>query len=263
MVKPGSLALITGSSHVLIAQSAEPVHDPGFWGAYTDAMIPGLYTIEAGQASTGSVVAWFRRVLAAGVAAEAAERGVDPYDRLGELAAEVPVGSGGLVVLDYFQGNRSPHTDPRARGAISGLSLNHGLGHLFRAVLEGICFGTEDILRTLRHTGFVPERTVVAGGPAKSELWMQIHADVSGLPITFAESSEGPVLGAVIAAAVGAGLHPDLVSATAAMVRYGHTLEPDPDRHEEYRFWLERHRELYAGVRDVQHAVVRHGEDRG
>lgn len=258
VVEPGTLALITGSSHVIIAQSAAPVHDPGFWGAYTDAMIPGLYTIEAGQASTGSVVAWFKNQLAGEVRVEAEQRGVDAYDILGDLAHDVPIGSEGLLVLDYFQGNRSPHTDPHARGAISGLSLSHGLGHLFRAVIEGICFGTEDILRTLRDNEFVPTLTVVSGGPAKSELWMQIHADVSNVPITFTEVSEGPVLGAAIQAAVGAGLYPDLSTAAKDMVRFGRTIEPDAARHEEYRFWVERYRELYGAIRDVQHEVVAH-----
>jgi ribulose kinase len=58
------MALITGSSHVMIGQTSEPIHDPGFWGAYTDAMIPGQYTVEAGQASTGSIVAWFKNQFA-------------------------------------------------------------------------------------------------------------------------------------------------------------------------------------------------------
>jgi ribulose kinase len=134
VAEPGTLALITGSSHVIIAQSADPVHDPGFWGTYTDAMIPGLYTIEAGQTSTGSIVAWFKDQLAGGVLAEAQRR--------------------------------------------------------------GICYGTEDILRTLRDNEIVPKMNVVSGGPAKSELWMQIHADVSNVPITFTKVSERPVLGA-------------------------------------------------------------------
>ncbi len=258
VVEPGTLALITGSSHVLIAQAAEPVHDPGFWGAYTDAMIPGLYTIEAGQASTGSIVAWFKDQLAGGVVAEAERRGIDPYDLLNEMAQEVPVGSDGLLILDYFQGNRSPHTDPRARGAISGLSLSHGLGHLFRAVLEGICYGTEDILRTLRENKFVPQMNVVSGGPAKSELWMQIHADVSNVPITFAEVNEGPVLGAAIQASVGAGIHPDLATAAKNMVRFHRTIEPDAERHEQYRFWVDRYSELYGAIGGIQHDVVAH-----
>jgi FGGY-family pentulose kinase len=258
VVEPGTLALITGSSHVIIAQSAEPVHDPGFWGAYTDAIVPGLYTIEAGQASTGSIVAWFARRLAGGVAQEAERTGADVYHLLAEMAREVPVGSDGLLVLDYFQGNRSPHTDPRARGAVSGLSLSHGPGHLFRAIIEGICYGTEDILETMRSRDYVPERGVVSGGPAKSDLWMQMHADVSNLPLTFPRVSEGPVLGAAIQASVGAGIHPDLPTAAKNMVRFERTIEPDRARHEEYRFWVQRHRELYGAVRDVQHEVAGH-----
>src|ERR1700736_2152500 len=116
VVEPGKLALITGSSHVMIGQSAKPIHGSGLWGAYTDAMVPGQYTIEAGQASTGSVVAWFRNHFAGEALAEAERRGVDPYVVLGEMAAQVPVGSDGLVVVDYFQGNRSPHSVPLARG---------------------------------------------------------------------------------------------------------------------------------------------------
>jgi FGGY-family pentulose kinase len=258
VVEPGTLALITGSSHVIIGHAAEPVHDPGLWGAYTDALIPGLYTIEAGQASTGSVVAWFKNRFAGEVLADAERRGVDAYDILGELAGEVPVGSDGLLVLDYFQGSRSPHADPHARGAISGLSLSHGLGHVFRALMEAVCYGTEDILRTLRDHEFVPKRTVVSGGPTNSELWMQIHADVSNVPITFAEGSEGPVLGSAIQAGVGAGIHPDLSTAAQRMVRLGRTIEPDAARHEEYRFWVERYQDLYGAIRDVQHRVVEH-----
>jgi ribulose kinase len=202
------LALITGSSHVIIGQAAAAIHDPGFWGAYTDAIIPGQYTVEAGQASTGSVVAWFKNTCAGGAAAEATRRGVDPYVVLSELAAEIPVGSEGLVVLDYFQGNRSPYTDPQARGLISGLSLRHGTGHLFRAILEGICYGTELILTTLRRHDFELRSIVAAGGATRSELWMQLHADVSNVPISITRETESPALGAAMLAAVGPGSTP-------------------------------------------------------
>jgi FGGY-family pentulose kinase len=258
VVEPGTLALITGSSHVMIGQSAVPVHGQGFWGAYTDAMIPGQYTVEAGQVSTGSVVAWFKNHFAGDVLSEAQRRGVDPYVILTEKAKEVPIGSDGLIVLDYFQGNRSPHTDPYARGVISGLSLSHGPGHLFRAILEGICYGTEDIFRAMRAHDFKPRLNIVSGGPTKSELWMQMHADVSNVPISFTKVSEAPLLGAAMQAAVGAGIYPDLPAAAAAMVHTERTIEPDRDRHEEYRFWVDRYMDLYPAIKDVQHKVVRH-----
>ena len=107
------------------------------------------------------------------------------------------------MVLDYFQGNRSPYTDPHARGLISGLSLRHGPGHLFRAILEGICFGTELILRTLRRHDFELRSIAAAGGATRSQLWMQLHADVANVPVSIPREPESPVLGAAMLAAVG------------------------------------------------------------
>jgi FGGY-family pentulose kinase len=261
VVEPGKLALITGSSHVMIGQAAEAIHGRGLWGAYTDAMIRGQYTIEAGQASTGTVVAWFKNQFAGNVVAEAERRGIDPYVILNELARDVPIGSDGLIVVDYFQGNRSPHTDPLVRGMIWGLSLSHGPGHLFRAILEGICYGTEDIFRNMRGHDFEPRSIVVAGGPTKSDLWMQMHADVSNVPISFTRETEGPVLGSAMLAAVGAGIYPSIQAAAEHMVHTERTIQPDKARHEAYRFYLERYIETYPRMMDVMHKTTRHVAD--
>ncbi len=258
VVEPGTMALITGSSHVMIGQSANPIHGQGFWGSYTDAMIPGQYTVEAGQASTGSVVAWFKNQFAADAVAEAKKRGVDPYEVLTEMAEKVPIGSDGLVVLDYFQGNRSPHTDPLARGMISGLSLGHTPGHIFRAIIEGICFGTENIFRYMRGHNFEPRLNVVSGGPAKSGLWMQMHADVSNVPIAFTKVSEGPVLGAAMLAAVGAEIYPDIQTAAENMVHTESTIEPNEEAHEEYMFYMDRYIETYEQMKESMHKMSRH-----
>ncbi len=257
VVEPGKMALITGSSHVMIGQAASPVHNRGFWGAYTDAMIPGQYTVEAGQASTGSVVAWFKNRFAAD-AAGAKKRGVDTYDVLTEMAREVPIGSDGLIALDYFQGNRSPHTDPLVRGAIWGLSLGHTPGHVFRAIIEGICFGTESIFRTMRAENFEPRLNVVSGGPAKSRFWMQMHADVSNVPIQFTRVSEGPVLGAAMLAAVGAGIYADVQEAAENMVHAEDTIEPNGEAHEEYKFYMDKYTETYLQMREPMHKMSRH-----
>jgi ribulokinase len=262
VVEPGKMALITGSSHVMIGQTSKPIHDPGFWGAYTDAMVPGQYTVEAGQASTGSIVAWFKNGFAGDAMRTAKERGVDAYDVLTELAREIPVGSDGLIVLDYFQGNRSPHTDPLVRGMMWGLSLSHTPGHVFRAIIEGICYGTENILRTMRSHDFEPRLNVVSGGPAKSGLWMQIHADVSGVPIQFTKVTDGPALGSAMLAAVGSGIYPDIASAARNMVHAAETIEPDPERHEAYRFYVDRYLETYPQMRELMHQTVRHVADR-
>ncbi len=258
VVEPGKLALITGSSHVIIGQAAEPIHGTGFWGAYTDAIIPGQYTIEAGQASTGSIVAWFKNRFAGEAIAEAQRRGVDPYLVLTELARAAPIGSDGLIVVDHFQGSRSPQSDPLARGIIWGLSLSHTPGHVFRAILEGICYGTEHILRTMREQGFEPTASVISGGATQNDLWLQMHADISNVPITLTRVGEGPVLGSAMLAAVGAGIYPNIQTAAQQMVHPARTIEPDAARHAEYAFYLDRYVETYPQMKDLMHAMAAH-----
>ena len=170
VVAPGKLAFITGSSHLMLGQSATAFHAKGIFGTYTDAVMPGQQTVEGGQVSTGSVVKWFRDNFCGKEAALAAARGVDTYTVLNELAAQLPIGADGLIVLDYWQGNRTPYVDPEARGIMRGFSLKHTTGHLFRAILEGICYGTEHILRTFRANGYAVQEMVAAGGPTKSRL---------------------------------------------------------------------------------------------
>jgi ribulose kinase len=173
------------------------------------------------------------------------------------MAHDVPIGSDGLVVIDYFQGNRTPHTDSQVRGMMWGLSLSHTEGHIFRAIIEGICYGTEHILRTMRDQHFEPRMNVVSGGPAKSELWMQMHADVSNVPISLTKVSEGPVLGAAMLAAVGAGVYPDVQTAAEHMVHIERTIEPDESAHEEYQFYVDRYVETYPQMKELMHKTVK------
>ena len=258
VVDPGKMALITGSSHVMIGQTTKTIHGKGFFGAYTDAVVPGQYTIEGGQVSTGSIVAWFKNQFAGDAVAGAKKRGVDPYEVLSELAQDIPIGSDGLISLDYFQGNRTPYTDPLARGMFWGLTLSHTPGHLFRAIIEGICYGTEDILRSMRRHDFEPRLNVVAGGPTKSELWMQMHADVSNIPILFTKVGEGPVLGSAMLAAIGAGIYPDVQTAAEHMVHTEDTMEPNQEAHEEYKFYVDRYVETYPQMKELMHEMARH-----
>jgi sugar (pentulose or hexulose) kinase len=141
---------------------------------------------------------------------------------------------------------------------IWGLSLSHGPGHIFRAIMEGVCYGTEHVFRTMREHGFKPTGTVVAGGPTKSELWMQMHADVSNLPISLTREGESTVLGPAMLAAVGAAVYPDIQTAVQNMVHTEHTIEPNPERHEEYKFYVERYIETYPRMRELMHKTVRH-----
>src|SRR6266568_2801143 len=141
---------------------------------------------------------------------------------------------------------------------IWGLTLKHDTTHIYRAIIEGICYGTELILQTLRQYGFQPQEVVACGGPLKSQLWMQIHADVSNLPITFTKVPDAAVLGSAILAAVGAGAYPDIQAAADHMVHASHRIEPDQQRHQEYQFYVEKYIATYHQMQDLIHDTVRH-----
>ena len=258
VVRPGKAVLITGSSHALLGQAATSVHGHGFWGSYTDAIIRGQYTVEAGQVSTGSVMKWFRDQLARDVLARAEREGVSAYDILNAEAADIPIGSDGLIVNEYFQGNRTPYTDAKARGLVWGLSLAHTRAHLYHAIQECICYGTAHNLRAMAAAGFEATEMVVSGGMAKSRALLQLHADVTGVPVTLTEVSDAPILGSAMCAAVGAGAFPDLPTAATAMVHEVVKLQPDRAIHDAYRFYVDAYCAGYPALRDEVHRLVDH-----
>jgi xylulokinase len=152
------------------------------------------------------------------------------WDELTALAAPVPPGSEGLVFLPYLSGERTPYPDPLARGAFVGLTVRHGLGHMVRAVLEGVAFSLRDCFELVRETSPDPLRELRAsGGGTNSALWKQIIADTLGVPISLTRTAEGVATGAGILAAVAAGWYPTVQAACEAMVEVTDTTEPGSD----------------------------------
>jgi FGGY-family pentulose kinase len=220
--KPGAVALITGTSTCQLAQSHEAIFDRGLWGPFQDAVVPNAWTIEAGQASTGGTVRWLMDIAGARWPKETRYQSADA-----EAAAIAP-GAEGLVLLDFWQGSRTPVKDPAARGTIWGLTNGHGAGHLLRAVYEGTAYGNKRVLEALARKGVPTERIVACGGGVRSALWLQIIADVAGVPIDYTLADDAVALGSAMCAAVGAGAFPDLATAAQAMTRPERRVEPNP-----------------------------------
>lgn len=260
VIAPGRMALITGSSHLQILQSDTPSYSPGLFGSYTDCVVPGEYTIEGGQASTGSVVSWFRNLCMSGGRGITADDERQFFERLAEQAATLPPGSDGLLAVPHWQGNRTPFIDAQMRGVLAGMALHHQPHHIFRAIMEGICYGTEHILRVMRGNGVPITDIVACGGALNSPLWMQIHADVSGLPIRTTKVTEAVVLGAAILAGAGSGVHPSMADAVGAMVHTDRTVTPDPDAHERYRELVDQYVDLATTTRENVHTLARSQE---
>ncbi len=237
--KPGQLCLITGSSHLQFGVTQTPIHANGVWGAYADIVYPDRYIVEGGQTSTGSIINWLKRFVG----------GSMDFDEMNAKAAALPPGAQGLIVQDHFQGNRTPYTDAQSRGAIVGLTLAHEPHHVFRAIMEGISFGTRAILDAFKEGGYESKEIIVGGGATGSELWMQIHADTAGLPVQIPASTDAPSMGSAILAAHGAGHFSTIDEGIDVMVKSGHIIEPNQTSSKQYEEIYQKYLALYPALK--------------
>lgn len=248
----GDVAVIVGSSTCHLAQSKNGVFGSGAAGCYPEATVEGLYTLEAGQTATGSILDWFRRHLAQAQEVEAQKLGMSVYEWLDKQAEFVPAGCDGLIARDDWQGNRSPYKNPAARGAWTGLSLAHTPAHLYRSIYEATALGTRQILENASEFGLEVNRIFLGGGGAKSALWTQIHADAIGKPIHVPAESESCALGAAMAAGLASGIFRNFDDAAKTMVRIEKIVEPQPSMKAVYDEVYFRYCDIYERLNGVR-----------
>ncbi|MGI9643559.1 MAG: xylulokinase [Acidimicrobiia bacterium] len=217
-VTPGVIAMSIGTSGVVFASADSPAVEPdGRLHAFCHA-VPGMWHLMGVMLSAAGSYEWFRNTVAP----------TTSYAELDAGAAAVPAGSGGLMFLPYLSGERTPHPDPLARGAFLGLTVRHGLPHMTRAVMEGVAFGLRDSAELIRAVAPLGEIRA-SGGGASSQLWLQILADVIGLPVRVVGTPEAAAHGAALLAATGFGAFGTVAEATTASIEVGAPIEPGAD----------------------------------
>ena len=240
IVSPGPVSVVLGTSGVVFAALPSYVPDVQARVHVFCHAAPGTWHAMGVMLSAAGSLAWLRRAVGA------------DYGVLDEEAARWAPGTEGLLFAPYLAGERTPHADPDARGAFTGLSLRHDRGALARATLEGVAYGLRDSLELLRALGVCPEVGRASGGGATSELWLRIVASVLGLPLERTESEEGSAFGAALLAGVRAGVFKDADDAVARCVRVRDRVEPDPDWSAAYERGYDRYRLLYPTLRPLE-----------
>ncbi|MFC1421318.1 ribulokinase [Streptacidiphilus cavernicola] len=246
-LEPGHLLAIMGTSTCHILNSDRLAEVPGMCGVVRDGVVPGLWGYEAGQSGVGDILAWAAGTLAPeAYAVEARERGLSVHELLTEKAAAQPVGGHGLVALDWHSGNRSVLVDHRLSGLLLGLTLDTRPEEVYRALVEATAFGTRMIIEAFEQAGVPVTEFTAAGGLPRNRFLMQVYSDVLRRPLNVIGSGQGPALGSAIHAAVAAGVHPDIRSASAAMgsVQRG-VYTPDPERADAYDALFAEYRRLH------------------
>jgi xylulokinase len=244
VVAPGEVVTSWGTSGTVLAPTAMPLVDPRLRAHTFCHVVPETWYLMGVVLTAGGAFAWYQEQLARELAGMS-----DAAARHDAEAASVPRGADGVTILPYHQGERTPHRDASARGAVLGLSLAHTRAHLTRAVLEGICFALRDSLTILQSVGLSPNHLLLTGGGAKSRLLRQLQSEIFGLPVTTVNREEGPAYGAALLAAVGAGAFPDLTAAVRATLTRAPLEVPDPNAHLDYAQPYLRFRQSFPAAR--------------
>jgi xylulokinase len=239
--RPGPLSVVLGTSGVVFAALDEYRHEPeARLHAFCHA-VPGTWHAMGVMLSAAGSLRWLRDAL-----------GRPEWQTLLDEAGRWEPGTEGLLFQPYLAGERTPHADPDARGAFTGLSLRHDRGALARAVLEGVAYGLRDSLELLRGLGVAADVGRVSGGGARSGLWLGILASVLGLPLERTEAEEGAAYGAALLGGVAGGVFADAHEAVAACVRVRDRVEPDPAWAGAYEEGYRHYRRLYPALRTLR-----------
>jgi xylulokinase len=248
IVRPGAVSATIGTSGVIFAATSNPVLEPqGRIHTFCHA-IPGRWHVMGVTQGAGLSLRWFRDQFGAG-----REDGRDPYARLMSEAERTPPGADGLYWTPYLMGERTPHLDPQARGALVGLTAQHTRAHVVRAILEGVAFSLRDTLTLFNEIGVPTNSIRLSGGGARAPLWRQIQADVYGMPVELIEADEGAAYGAALLAGVGTGVWPSVDDACDLAVGVGRRVAPIEKNAALMERMYAEFRKLYPALRGIAH----------
>lgn len=236
-ISPDKVAVTLGTSGVVFAPSDRYIFEKaGRLHAFCHA-VPKMWHLMGVMLSAGGSFRWYRDIVAPDL----------DFETLSREAQLAPAGAEGLVFLPYLTGERTPHADPKARGAFVGLTARHTRSHLTRAVLEGVGFGLKDSYQLMRSVGIDPDSVVISGGGARSNIWRQIISDVLDTPLVTVDSEEGAAFGAALLAAVGTGEFNSVTEACSRTIHVRDVTEPGANV-SDYTNLYPRYRELYPSL---------------
>lgn len=239
ITEEGDFSVMLGTSGVVFGAQNTHAKAPEGLHCFCHS-VPGLWHGMAVTQGAGLSVKWFKDNVARGM----------NYAELDKLAAVIKPGSEGLMFLPYLMGERAPHPSSSIRGGWIGLSALHSLGHMFRAVIEGVNYSLCECYK-LMSGGKKIKKIKVGGGGAKSDVWLRILADCLGEELTVQSNSESGTLGAAILAAIGANIVSDIKEGVNKFVKDdGKKVDYDRDNHRKYEEYLPSYSELFVLLKD-------------
>jgi xylulokinase len=218
----------------------KPLDDNRFYHA-PHPLKPDLYHVSGLMATSGKSLQWYKELHYGKKA---------PYEKFFKDAAKSPPGAKRLIFLPYLAGERSPWWDSTARGVFFGLSLEHKEKDIVRAILEGVGFGICHIINLFKQHGVNPTEIRTCGGQARSPLWNQIKADITGLPVKTTKIIDSATLGLAIIAGKGTGVYDNIVDTANSIVKIGKVYKPNKKNHNMYTQMQKVYEDLYPSLKN-------------
>ncbi|MDL2213999.1 xylulokinase [Clostridia bacterium OttesenSCG-928-O13] len=241
VTKTGIATANIGSSGQVAFQSDTPTVDPNLTVNTFCGYKKGRWITQGAIMHAGLSLKWFNSLF-----------DKSDYKQLDAAAEKAGPGSGGLVFLPYLNGERTPHLNPNLSALFLGCTTSTTRAQMARSVMEGVSFALYQCMEVYQDLGLTAQSVVASGGGAQSPLWLQIQADVYGLPLQVATNQEQAALGAAIAAGVGAGVFASIEEGCASVVRYRPGIvEPSEHNHKIYLEYYSLFKDAYTANREL------------
>lgn len=247
-IDEGWVTETTGASMAMCVTLNEPVFDKAMNLPCQCHAVEGKYFLLPYGQTAGMVLKWFRDQLCYEEIVAGLKEDVDPYKLMDTLAEKVAPGSDGLVALPHLMGTGSPEFNSEVKGVFAGITMETSKGHFIRSILEGVGYMIFKNIELLQKRGIQVKEIRALGGGSTSDLWNQIKADITGIPVTTLASQDHAALGAAILAGVGTGLFSNIAEGCNRMVHPDQTFQPNPEYKSMYNTLYFKYNQLYESL---------------
>jgi|YNPBryunderm2012_1023409.scaffolds.fasta_scaffold00161_6 xylulokinase len=245
LVRPGISMVSTGTAEVIEVALQEPALgeslEKGNISCYVHPL-KGLYLAMTLNHSGGLLLRWYRDTFCLDQKKEAESRGVDAYDL---IFGDLPESPSPLILLPHFAGSGTPWMDTNSKGAILGLTFSTTQKDFALAILEGLTYELNLNIEVLRSGGVNISELRAIGGGARSKRWLQLKADVTGIPVLVPKVTEAASWGAALLAGKGSGIFPDLAGVAATTVQLTERYSPNAQQQKVHSCRYSIYKELY------------------
>jgi xylulokinase len=255
LTSPGLAMVSTGTAEVVeVALPSPIVSQPIFEGNISvyRHVVHGLFLAMTLNHSGGMTLRWFRDELCEPQMEKAAKSGDDAYDL---ILKNAPVGPTKLLILPHFSGSGTPTFDTTSKGVIIGLTYSTNRSEIAKAILEGLTYELRLNLELLKRGGVQINVLRAIGGGAKSQLWLQLKADITGIPVAVPEITEAASLGAALLAGKGVGIFPSLTEAADQCLHLKKIYQPNFELHHAYDQRFELYLKIYPAISSITHQL--------